>query len=66
MKRLKMFALVIVTLLGLSGTANANIALLSSDDLVGISFWIVSMGLLAATAFFFWKEDRLLLIGEQH
>ena len=59
MKRLKMFALVIATLLGSSGAANANIALLSSDDLVGISFWIVSMGLLAATVFFFFERGSV-------
>ena len=59
MKRFKMFALVIVALLGLSGAANANTALLSSDDLVGISFWIISMSLLAATAFFFLERGSV-------
>ena len=59
MKRFKMFALVIVALLGSSGAANANTALLSSDDLVGISFWIISMSLLAATAFFFLERGSV-------
>jgi len=39
----------------MSGTSNANIDLLPADDIVGISFWIISMGLLAATAFFFFE-----------
>merc|ERR1711965_1078576 len=48
-----MFALAAVALMGLSGAANAETVLLASDDFVGISFWIISMGMLAATAFFF-------------
>jgi bacteriorhodopsin len=53
MKKLKLFALTAVALIGISGVANAETALLASDDFVGISFWLVSMALLAATAFFF-------------
>ena len=53
MKNLKLFTLSAVVLLFLSNTANANANLLSSDDFVGVSFWVISMGLLAATAFFF-------------
>jgi bacteriorhodopsin len=53
MKKLKLFALTAVALIGLSGVANAETAMLASDDFVGISFWLVSMALLAATAFFF-------------
>jgi bacteriorhodopsin len=53
MKKLKLFALTAVALLGVSGVANAETALLASDDFVGISFWVISMGMLAATAFFF-------------
>jgi bacteriorhodopsin len=53
MKKLKLFALATVSLMGLSGVANAETALLASDDFVGISFWLVSMALLASTAFFF-------------
>ena len=53
MKKLKLFALATVALLGFSGAANAETVLLASDDFVGISFWLVSMGGLAATAFFF-------------
>ena len=53
MKRLKLFTLTTLFLLVLSNVANANATLLSSDDLVGVSFWITSMGMLAATLFFF-------------
>ena len=53
MKKLKLFALTAVALIGASGVANAETAMLASDDFVGISFWLVSMALLASTAFFF-------------
>jgi bacteriorhodopsin len=53
MKKLKLFAFAAVALIGLSGVANAETAMLASDDFVGISFWLVSMGCLAATVFFF-------------
>ena len=39
MKKLKLFALTAVALMGASGVANAETALLASDDFVGISFW---------------------------
>jgi len=53
MSKLKTLALVLLVLVGISSTANAETVLLASDDFVGISFWIISMGMLAATAFFF-------------
>ena len=59
MKKLKLFALAAVALLGFSGAANAEAVLLASDDFVGISFWIISMGMLAATAFFFMERNTV-------
>ena len=59
MKKLKLFALATVALLGLSGAANAETVLLASDDFVGISFWVISMGMLAATAFFFMERGSV-------
>ena len=59
MKKLKLFALATVALLGLSGAANAETVLLASDDFVGISFWVISMGMLAATAFFFLERGSV-------
>tara|TARA_E500000331_G_scaffold65913_1_gene60565 strand:+ start:24 stop:791 length:768 start_codon:yes stop_codon:yes gene_type:complete len=59
MKKLKLFALAAVALIGLSGVANASSVLLASDDFVGISFWVISMGMLAATAFFFLERGSV-------
>ena len=52
MKKLKIFALATLALLGFSGAANAETVILASDDFVGISFWVISMGMLAFTVFF--------------
>jgi len=41
----------------MSGSANAGD--LKQDDFVGISFWIISMSLVAATVFFFLERDRV-------
>ena len=60
MKRLKLSVFATMTLLILSGTANANVNLLPADDLVGISFWVISMGLLAVTAFFFFERRSVV------
>jgi bacteriorhodopsin len=59
MKKLKLFVLSAVTLMGLSGVANAEMVILASDDFVGISFWLVSMGCLAATVFFFIERSSV-------
>ena len=53
MKGLKLLSFVVLALLASSSISNANTDLLTADDLVGVSFWVISMGLLAATAFFF-------------
>jgi len=58
MKKLKLFALTVVALLGVTGVANAD-AMLAQDDFVGISFWVISMGMLAATAFFFMETGNV-------
>ncbi|MDC3257437.1 bacteriorhodopsin-like [Candidatus Pelagibacter sp.] len=58
MKKLKLFALAAVALMGLSGAANADV-MLAQDDFVGISFWVISMGMLAATAFFFLETGNV-------
>ena len=60
MKKLKLFALAVVALTGLTGIAHAaNATMLAQDDFVGISFWIISMGMLAATAFFFMERNTV-------
>jgi len=57
MKTIKMLALALV-LIGATTSANARIPL-PVDDYVGISFWIISMGMLAATAFFFMEQANV-------
>ena len=59
MIKLKMFALTFVALLVSADTANANTILLASDDFIGISFWLISMGMLAATVFFFLERSSV-------
>jgi bacteriorhodopsin len=39
--------------------ASANAATLAPNDYVGISFWLISMALIAATAFFFIETTRV-------
>lgn len=47
-------------LFGFSAPAFAEQAtVLQSSDFVGISFWLISMALVAATAFFFLERDRV-------
>ncbi len=53
MRKLSMIALAAVAFLGITSSANAATVLLQTDDFVGISFWLVSMGMIAATVFFF-------------
>ncbi|MSP10055.1 MAG: biphenyl 2,3-dioxygenase [Pelagibacteraceae bacterium] len=59
MNKLKLFALTAVALMGVTGAANAETAMLQSSDFVGISFWLVSMGCLAATVFFFLERGSV-------
>ena len=57
MKKLSMIAVAALAFLGLTGTAyafmGASTASLAVDDYVGISFWLVTMGMLAGAVFFF-------------
>ena len=53
-----MLALALV-LIGATKAANAATTFLSTDDFVGISFWLISMGMLAATAFFFMEQANV-------
>jgi bacteriorhodopsin len=55
----KWFAM--TSLLGFSAPAFAEQAVvLQSSDFVGISFWLISMALVASTAFFFLERDRVV------
>lgn len=60
MRKLITIALASVATLSITGSANAaDAALLQTGDFVGISFWLVSMGCLAATAFFFLERGSV-------
>ena len=59
MNKLKIFGLAFVIVVSLSRTANAETILLASDDFVGITYWVISMGMLAATAFFFIERSSV-------
>ncbi len=59
MNKLKVLLIFFITLIGLSSAANAETILLDTDDFVGISFWVISMGMLAATAFFFMERGSV-------
>ena len=60
MKKLKLLVLTAITLIGFSGIAvAADSNMLLQDDFVGISFWVISMGMLAATVFFFMERGSV-------
>ena len=59
MNKLKIFGLAFVILVTLSRAANAEAVLLASDDFVGITFWVIAMAMLAATAFFFIERSSV-------
>ena len=59
MNKLKTLAIAFVALIGVSTAANAAEVFLATDDFVGLSFWLISMGMLAATAFFFMEQANV-------
>ena len=61
MCKLKIFAIVFTTVIGLTSAANATTTIFATDDFVGISFWIISMGMLAATAFLFLERGSVAI-----
>jgi len=61
MSKSTIFAIVFTAVIGLTSAANANTAILATDDFVGISFWIISMGMLAATAFLFLEKGSVAI-----
>ena len=59
MSKLKTFLIALVAIIGLTSTANAATTIFAPDDLVGVSFWVISMGLLATTAFLFLERGSV-------
>jgi bacteriorhodopsin len=58
MKKLSLLVLAVVALFGVTSSANAA-ETLQTNDFVGITFWLVSMSLMAATAFFFAERNTV-------
>lgn len=59
MKKLKIILLTLAALIGVSSYTQAESAFLQPYDFVGLTFWVVSIGCLAATAFFFLESDSV-------
>ena len=59
MKNFKVLTLAVLAMLSVSNAAHAEVPLLQTTDYVGISFWITSMGMLAATVFFFFERGSV-------
>ncbi|MFY8061760.1 MAG: bacteriorhodopsin, partial [Arenimonas sp.] len=49
----------LVLLFGATQASAGESSVLHSDDFVGISFWLISMALIASTVFFFLERDRV-------
>ena len=59
MKKMSMVILAALAFVSVSSTANAATTILATDDFVGISFWVVSMGMIASTVFFFAERNTV-------
>ena len=59
MNKIKIIVLALAALIGISSSAQAEVAMLQPDDFVGFTFWLVSLTSLAATAFFFLERDSV-------
>jgi len=56
---LKTLAILGLLSINVSTAFAAEAMVLKSNDFVGISFWLISMALVASTAFFFLERDRV-------
>ena len=54
-----MIALAALAFFGITSSANAATAMLATNDFVGITFWLVSMGMLAGAVFFFLERNTV-------
>ena len=59
MKKISMIAIAALAFLGITSSANAATAMLATNDFVGITFWLVSMGMLAGAVFFFLERNTV-------
>jgi len=59
MKKWSIVVIAALAFLGITNPANAATVLLQTNDFVGITFWIVSMGMLAGAVFFFLERNTI-------
>ena len=59
MNKVKIIALALVALIGISSSAHAEVALLQPDDFVGFTFWLLSIACLATTVFLFLERSSV-------
>ena len=59
MNKVKIIVVALAGLIGISNSANAEIAVLQPDDFVGFTFWLVSMSCLATTVFLFLERGSI-------
>jgi bacteriorhodopsin len=59
MKKLSIVVIAALAFLGITNPANAATVLLQMNDSVGITFWIVSMGMLAGAVFLFLERNTV-------
>ena len=59
MKKISMLIVAALAFVGVSSSANAATTVLATDDFVGITFWVVSMGMIASTVFFFAERNTV-------
>ena len=60
MGKVKIIVIALVVLIGISGSAYADVALLQPGDFVGLTFWLVSIACLATTVFLFLERGSVL------
>ncbi len=60
MGKFRIIVIALVVLIGISGSAYADVALLQPDDFVGLTFWLVSIACLATTVFLFLERGSVL------
>jgi bacteriorhodopsin len=59
MNKVIIYVLVLIALIGVSSSANAEVNFLQPDDFVGFTFWLMSMAYLATTVFLFLERGSV-------
>ncbi len=59
MDKFRIIVIALVALIGISGSAYADVALFQPDDFVGLTFWLVSIACLATTVFLFLERGSV-------